>query len=460
MESDTIAAISTPPGAGGIAIIRISGENARAISKRLFRPSKSGFRSHELRRGFIVDPVCGHTLDEALVSVMPKPNSYTREDVVEINSHSGPAVVREILELIIKNGARLAEPGEFTKRAFLNGRIDLTQAEAVIDIIQSKSASSLKAAAKRLTGDLNRYVNGVKEALLTALAQIEASIDFSEMGHEPEDDAVSETMAASFEADVVEKLADISDKYEGGRLIREGIRIGLAGKPNVGKSSLINALLGYDRAIVAASPGTTRDYISEPLVIGGVHVTIIDTAGLRESGDPVERVGIEKTREAIDQSDIVLFMVDGADGMTEDDDAVYETFQTKNMIRLVNKTDKMKGRPLLERDGFPEDVETVYISALRGDGLDDLKDLIFRRATGATGFDFDHDIALNLRQKREIDAALEHSGMALELIRAGDSPELAAIEINDALERMNRILGLCAGDDVLDRIFQTFCIGK
>jgi len=460
VESDTIAAISTPPGAGGIAIIRISGENALNISKRLFRPSKPGFRSHELRHGFIVDPASNHTLDEALVSVMLKPNSYTMEDVVEINSHSGPALVHEILDLVIKNGARMAEPGEFTKRAFLNGRIDLTQAEAVIDMIQSKSASSLKAAARHLTGDLSRLVTEVKEALLDCLAQMEASIDFSDMGHDDEETMVSEAMVFAFNVDVVEKLADISGKYEAGRLVREGIRIGLAGKPNVGKSSLINALLGYERAIVAASPGTTRDYISEPMVIGGVHVTIIDTAGLRDSDDPVERVGIEKTRETIDKSDIVLFMVDGADGMTEDDDAVYEMFQTKKMIRLVNKIDKTDGKPLLENRGFPDGIETVYISALRGDGLDDLRDLIFQRATGGAGFDFDHDIALNLRQKIEIDAALEHSRMALELIQMGDSPELVVIEIHDALERMNRMLGICVSDDVLDRIFETFCIGK
>ncbi len=454
---DTIAAISTPPGPGGIAIIRISGPKALDIARLLFKSSKSVFKSHELRRGFVIDPGSGCVLDEALVSVMLKPNSYTREDVVEINSHAGPVVADEILNLTLKNGARLAGPGEFTKRAFLNGRIDLTQAEAVIDIINSKSAGALKAAAAHLKGGLKRRVKDVKKSLADLLAGIEFSIDFSEYDDER---VFSEEIIPIFENYVIKNLSDILGKYASFRMIREGIKIAIVGKPNVGKSSLMNAILGYQRAVVTPEPGTTRDYISEKILVPGGYATIIDTAGVRDSSYLVERAGIEKTLKRIGESDIVLFVVDVCGGMTEDDYAVYERLKTKKTILVVNKIDRKDGQIIIDRGRIDKKVKTKYISALRGDGLADLKAAFEKLAGGFGGSNFNGEVAPNMRQKIAIEKALGHAKSALNLIRDGNSPELAAIKINDSLNQLNRVLGVTINEDVLDSIFKTFCVGK
>jgi len=388
---------------------------------------------------------------------MLKPNSYTREDVVEINCHAGRVAAGEILSLALKNGARLAEPGEFTKRAFLNGRIDLTQAEAVIDIINSKSAGALKAAAAHLKGGLRKYATDVKKTLADLLARIELSIDFPE--HDDER-LFPEEIFSVFENDAIKKLSGILEKYENARLIRDGIVVAVAGKPNVGKSSLVNALLEYERAIVTSEPGTTRDYISERIMIQGIHATIIDTAGLRDSSDLVERAGMKKTRERIAEADIVLFMVDAFEGMTEDDYAVYDMFKTKKMILVVIKTDRKGGELFIDKKKLSESIEKSYVSALRGDGLDELKAAVAEQVGGAEGFNFDGEIGLNLRQKTAVEKALERAEAALALLADGNFPELAAIETNNALEQIDKLLGVTESGDILDSIFGTFCVGK
>ncbi|VEN72585.1 tRNA modification GTPase MnmE [Candidatus Desulfarcum epimagneticum] len=463
-NSDTIAAVSTPPGPGGIAIIRISGPKALEIAGAIFRPSRSagkapepGFVSHRLRHGFIQDPADAHVLDEALVCAMRAPGSYTGEDVTEIHSHSGPAAVREILALILAKGARPAEPGEFTRRAFLNGRMDLTQAEAVIDIIQSRSSTALRAAAAHLKGGMGRSAGEIRDSLVTALAQIEASIDFSEDAGDP---GFPKAMISEFERRVIQKLEGLIENHRRLGAIREGVKIVIAGKPNVGKSTLLNALLGYERAIVSPEPGATRDYISEPAAIQGLFATLIDSAGLRESPDPVERRGIQKTLERVKESDIVLFMVDGALGINEDDRTVYDMLKARDPILTINKTDLTKGKDV-DLGGIPEGLETAEISALTGRGLEELKNVIFKRAGRPEAFDPGRDIVPNLRQTTALERALAHAGSALDLIRRGDdAPELAAIELGDALQSVDQVTGAETGEDVLDKIFQTFCVGK
>jgi len=460
IEPKTIAAIATPSGRGGIGIIKISGTEAVSIAGMIFRKASSrclwDFESHRLYYGHIVNPETGLAYDEVFLAVMRAPRSYTGEDVVEIQAHSGPAVLRSILETVLKLGAKPAEPGEFTKRAFLNGRIDLTQAEAVMDIIAAKTSESLEIAAAQIRGDIGNRIEAVREALLGILTGIEAAIDFPDSVGE---DGDTEDLIAILRHQVIDKLNALVRQYESARFFREGLKVLIAGKPNAGKSSLMNCLLGKDRCLVSPVPGTTRDMIEDQLDIRGIPVTFADTAGLHETDDPVEILGIQKTKQAVDAADLILFVTDISQSLTADDHNLYAAICHKKIILAANKSD------LVPEDFQPEIPDTwniasaIKISALHNQGTAMLRELIAETVTADDGYQTD-TVVPNLRHKLALDRSLEAASAAADGIENGIPSELIAIDIRDALNALGEIIGLSVTEDVLDQIFSRFCIGK
>jgi tRNA modification GTPase len=471
MDIATITAIATPIGRGGIGIIKISGKDAFSIAESVFQKSApvtdvskkkggplfSSLKSHHLYHGHVVDKEKGRVLDEVLLSVMRAPHTYTKEDVVEINTHSGPVVLASILELVLKNGAKLAEPGEFTKRAYLNGRIDLTQAEAVIDIINSKTEKALEIATSHIKGGLKTKIESIRSALLDILVETEAAIDFLDDAGEILD---SGRIIKVLKRRVVDALKALIEKYENAHVLRDGLKMVVVGRPNVGKSSLMNRLIQEDRAIVTPIPGTTRDLIEETLNIRGIPVIIADTAGLHETDDPVEVIGIEKAQKYIRDSDLVLFMVDASDPLTDEDYNIYKTIRNKRLILVINKSD------LVEDDFEPAvpdswcNIPRIKISALYGTGLNDLKDLIVNLSIGEYGLEAKNTIIPNLRHKIALEQSLRLCVAAIEEIRQQTSFEFIAIDIQEAIDSLGEIIGDTAKEDVVDQIFSRFCIGK
>ncbi len=455
----TIAAIATPPGPGAIGVIKISGNLAEKILKRLFKPLKplKEFQSHRLYYGFIKDPRTGELVDEVLVTLMRKPRSYTREDVAEIYGHSGYLVLTKILELVLREGARLAEPGEFTKRAFLNGRIDLSQAEALLDLINARSEEALRLALNQLRGALAEKILALKEALLSALAVVEVAIDF------PEEDVELLShydLARELEENVLMPLNKLLATYQRGRLYREGIAVVIAGRPNVGKSSLLNALLLEERAIVTPIPGTTRDVIEEFANIKGLPIKLIDTAGLRETEDLVEGIGVKRAREKIAEAEIVIFMVDGSQEPSEEDFRLYEEIKERPHLVAVNKIDIAGEETLnLWKKAFPHE-RLVFISAKEGEGIEALAEQIFLLVTGGRSKEIPQ-VAPNLRQKMALEKAREALERAVaNLKKPTVYPELVAVDLREALSSLGEITGEATTEDLLDRIFSNFCLGK
>lgn len=456
LNEDTIAAISTPPGEGAIGIVRLSGPNALAIVETAFVSSSGADLRGRVRRVFhgeIRDD--DRVLDEVLVHVMAAPHSYTREDVVEINAHGGAGPLNAILELVLKKGARLAEPGEFTRRAFLNGRIDLVQAEAVIDRIRAHSLAGLQAAASAASGALSRSIAELKQSLTECLGRIEAAVDF------PEDDLpefVDETLRAQLEA-AREKMDRLLATADAGRLHREGAAVAIAGRPNVGKSSLFNALLRDARAIVTAQPGTTRDAIEEYVNLNGIPVRLTDTAGLRESEDEVERIGIETARAKLRAAAAVLFVVDAANGAGEEDlRLVYELKPLEIPVALVlNKIDLAPNAPEPRLD-FPF-AFNVRVSALTNEGLDELESALTRLFLGGAAIGANEGMLTRVHQKDSLRRAREAVGRVLEGFDDG-APELLSVDLKEGLDALGEITGETTPDDVLERIFSDFCIGK
>ena len=471
MEYDTIAAIATPIGSGGIGIIKISGQDAFSIAEAIFQRSHPSWgadrpegealsfplKSHRLYHGYIVNPETGRVLDEVLLSAMKAPRTYTREDVIEINTHSGYILMASILDLVLQKGARLADPGEFTKRAYLSGRIDLTQAEAVIDIINSRTEKSLEIATSQIKGDLKNRIEFMRHSLIDILIQVEAAIDF------PEDvgDLIDvESVKQILDKSVIDELSDMVARYENAHFLRDGLKMIVVGRPNVGKSSLMNRLIKNDRVIVTPIPGTTRDLIEETLNIRGIPVILADSAGLHETKDPVEVIGIEKTKGYIHTSDLILFMIDANDPFTIEDNIIYQTIGDKRLILVINKID-------LVEDGFKTEIPetwdkipSVEISALYGNGLSSLKDLIAKIVLGDHHLDVQSTIIPNLRQKIALEKSLELAVSASEEIRNGTSFDLIAIDIKETLDNLGEIIGADAKEDVIDQIFKRFCIGK
>lgn len=455
MFDDTIAAISTPPGEGGLGIIRISGKDAFPVARRVFRPAREKDwlkESYKMHYGHVVDEGSGGVIDEVLLTVMKSPRTYTREDVVEINCHGGIVPLREALKAVLAAGARLADPGEFTKRAFLNGRIDLTQAESVIDIIRSKTDASLRVALAQLDGQLSARIGAVQDRILGLLAGLEASIDF------PEDDVEEQTVPRLAESarEIVRELERLLESAGTGRIYREGVKTVIAGRPNVGKSSLLNALLGQERAIVTHIPGTTRDVIEETINIKGIPLVLADTAGLRETHDLVERIGVQKTRDFLAGADLVLFVVEASEGLTGEDREILKDIDREKTILIVNKIDLGENIPVQESGEIP----AVEISALSGEGIDVLKDRIVQVVTGGRISSPESVIVSRVRHEDAIKRARNHMEEFESSSGAGVPADLLSIDARNAWEALGEITGSTVTEDLLDRIFQDFCIGK
>ncbi|MCL2335956.1 MAG: tRNA uridine-5-carboxymethylaminomethyl(34) synthesis GTPase MnmE [Firmicutes bacterium] len=462
MLDDTIAAISTPLGEGAIGIVRISGPQAIAIAETVFVPAVNKFwqkQTYKLVYGHVFDQTTGKIIDEVLLGNMPGPYSYTGEDVVEINCHGGPAPLRKTLELICRAGARPAEAGEFSKRAFLNGRLDLTRAEAVIDMIRAATEDALQLAVNQLSGRLSRAIDDILNELLAIVALVEAAIDFPE--DEVEDYSPAQ-MAIRLTA-VIAKVRELIAGAEIGKVYREGIKTVIVGKPNVGKSSLLNVLLREKRAIVTAVPGTTRDIIEEVLNLGGLPVVLIDTAGIRDAGDEVEKLGVARTLAMIDQAGLVLMVADAWAGLDAGDEEIIALLQNKRGILVLNKIDllqdglgQVKNELAQKLPAWP----VVEISALQEQGIKELEAAIVDLVTGGLALPADGVMVSNVRHKNLLFKALEHLTEAQEAVGTGLTPELVAVDLRAAWETVGEINGRAVTEDIVDKIFADFCIGK
>jgi len=465
-SEDTIAAISTPPGTGGIAVVRVSGRDAAAIVEPLFQHKTrlSEAASHTALVGFFLDRPGGDALDRVVVTLFRGPNSYTGEDVVEISCHGGRYLAQLVLEAVLDRGARLAEPGEFTRRAFLNGRLDLAQAEAVADLIQAKTKESVKYAARQLRGGISRRIQSLQERLVALLAQLELELDFVEEDIE----LVPREKLAQDLAALRREISRLAGTYRAGRMIHEGVRVVLAGKPNVGKSSLFNALLGFERAIVDETPGTTRDAIEAQLDIDGRLFRLVDTAGLRRSEERVERKGIEITRTNLQQADLIVLLLDASEPLTDEDEVLVQEVRTISTgtegapegVVVWNKMDLVEDRT--PRGKNPLDWPELHISARTGAGLDALHGFLSRFLVTGAGFGGapEEEIVTNVRHHqalRKAEAALEK---AAEGISRGLSGEFIALDVREALDAVGEIVGKTTPEDVLRYIFAHFCVGK
>ena len=458
---ETIVALSTPPGRGAISIIRITGTKSIEIAGRIFigKQRLIEAKSHTVHFGKIIDSDSRETIDTSLVSVLKSPNSYTGLDTVEFNCHGGRINTEMIIELLLKNGARLAEPGEFTKLAFLNGKIDLTQVEAVTDIIYSKTRRAHRSSVSQYLGGLSNRLKEIKTRLLNIASLIELDVDFAD---EQLLDINRNNLIGEIQISI-ESIKSLLSTYNHGHLLRDGAKIAITGKPNVGKSSLMNSLLNKNRAIVSEIPGTTRDYLEESIDINGIPFSLIDTAGLRCTENPVEKTGIDKTREQIETSDLVLLLVDASNQLDQDDKKALEIISEyhktdieKKIIIVKNKIDIQK---VIEDNHFASlGCEEVSISADKMIGLDELKDLIQKLFSDNISPDSPH--ISNIRQKISLEkciVSLEHSlsGLKNEL-----SFEFIALDIRNAIDCTSEILGEISNDDILNNIFKNFCIGK
>lgn len=457
-DTTTIAAISTPPGAGGIGIIRMSGPQSLAVLQQVFVPHNAScdFRSHLLYYGTIMAPGHEVPLDEVLAVYMRAPRTYTREDVVEIHCHGSFLVLQNILECLLALGVELAQPGEFTKRAFLNGRIDLTRAEAVIDILAAKTKKGVDLAQEQLAGALYERVNGIRHALAHIRALIEVAIDFPDEDIEILDyDEVMTRLREQVESPL-DTLIRCADQ---GRVYREGVSVVIVGRPNVGKSSLLNAILQEDRALVTAIPGTTRDSIEELVDIMGLPVRIVDTAGIRDGADEVESLGIERARRLVNKADIVLFMIDGTSGVTAEDEQLFATVSHKPCLLLVNKID-LVGGATVDTSFFPENLGPIHISARTQANMEEFKKELFTSVTGGESQWQEEGCAPNLRHKRSLIQAKEASVRLTQGIESGLSSDLVAIDLQECLDQLDEIVGETTTEDILDIIFEQFCLGK
>lgn len=465
MNNPTIAAVATPPGRGGIGIIKISGKDALSIAESIFVKKQKNnrskvekyFETHKLYLGDIVNKQKGQNIDEVLLTVMKAPHSYTKEDVVEINAHSGHIALNEILKLVLEKGAQLAQPGEFTKRAFINGRIDLTQAEAVIDIINAKTEKSLEIASAQIAGNLKERISLIHATLIEILVEINAEIDFpDEIGDHLNKDLVKSRL----NNEAVRPLVELLENYEKGHVYQEGVRLVVAGKPNVGKSSLMNRMANKERAIVTALPGTTRDVIEEMININGIPAIISDTAGLHDSTDPVEVLGIKKAYEHINVSDIILFMIDVSKKLTKEDYKIQKDFDYKEMILVINKIDLVKTDYEIKIPEKWKKIKQAKISALYDQGIDELKKMIENTYSDDFGQNIQDKIIPNLRHKIVIEKCLELITKAKQGLKDETPFELIAIDIKDAIDSLDDISGVSVKEELLDRIFSRFCIGK
>ncbi len=452
MEHDLIAAIATAPGQAGIAAVRISGEGALSVLKKIFR-HKGGYESHKLYYSKVISQ--DKVIDYAMAAFMQAPHTYTGDDTAEIFCHGGYAVSQAVLEAALDAGCRMAEAGEFTKRAFLNGRLDLSQAEAVSDLIAANATLAAQTALNALSGRIKSKVESMRETLLDFLAKIEVCIDY------PEDDVEQQT-AEKIIPELETMLSELSDMIKTsrrGRIYKEGLLVAIAGRPNVGKSSLLNAIMGESRAIVTTTPGTTRDTLEADVEINGLEVKLIDTAGIRESGDEIERMGIERAGDAIDRADIILFVIDSLEGVTEEDLKIYDTVKDKPHILVINKMDAAKklNEKIIE-DKF-DGSEYIYISALNHTNIVNLEEKIFE-FVGVNKIGRNETVLSNVRHVEAVKKAKTHIDDALTALNENVPIDLASIDIKDAWHTLGEVTGETVDEQIVERIFEKFCVGK
>lgn len=452
---DPIVAIATPPGSGGLAVLRVSGRGALEVADRVFRPGRPGAPmpssapTHTVHHGHVM--AGGRAVDEVLLTVLRGPRTYTREDTVEVGCHGGVVVARMVLEAFLAAGARMAGPGEFTRRAFLNGRLDLAQAEAVADLIHARSERAVRAATAQLSGALSRRIEALREGLMTVLAHVEAHLDF------PDEDIAPETGAA-LEARMEAAMTDagrLVESARNGRLLREGARVAIVGAPNAGKSSLLNALLGVERAIVSDVPGTTRDTVEDLVTVAGYPVVLVDTAGMRESADAIEREGMRRSREAAMGADVVLEVADVT--LPPPTVVPVERAAGTAWLRVANKCD-------LEADpGYAAEAGWIRVSCRTAEGLDQLRAVMGASLGGGTaagGLGVGEEWAVSARHQDALRRSLEAMGLALGAMRQGVALDLVAADLRVAAQAVGEVVGKTGTEDLLDRIFSTFCIGK
>ena len=455
---DTIAAVATAYGEGGIGIIRISGEEALPILQEIFEfhGDTDTFTSRRMTYGKIIDKEKNQIIDEVLAVYMKGPKTYTAEDVVEINCHGSMVSLRKTLALVLRKGARLAEPGEFTKRAFLNGRLDLSQAEAVIDMIRAKTDKSFDVAVSQLEGRLSLKVEEIRQKLLDLLVDITVNIDYpdediEEMTYEKLEESIIETQ------DMIEKLLETSST---GRMIREGIKIAIVGKPNVGKSSLMNGLLKETRAIVTDIPGTTRDTIEEVLSIRNIPVYLVDTAGIRETSDKVEKMGIEKSKEAFNQADFILFLLDGSRPLEEEDLQIMEFLKERKSLVLINKRDLGEAISIEEISAKLPASQVIEASLLKGQGITEIEDAVEDLVYGGEIVQKESMMVNNVRHIELLEQAVKSLTDALHMSERREALDFIEVDVKNAYERLGEIIGETVSDDIINEVFARFCLGK
>jgi len=459
-EFDTIAAISTPPGEGAISIVRLSGEKAIAIADRIFQAGTKTLAqvpSHTIHYGHIVDPEENRLMDEVMLSVMKKPRTFTREDVVEINCHGGIVVVNQLLQLVLRQGARLAEPGEFTKRAFLNGRVDLSQAEAVMDLIRAKTDKAMNLAVNQLDGNLSHLIRTLRQEILETLAQVEVNIDY------PEYDDVEEltTRLLLEKATMVKgQIQALLATAQQGKILREGLSTAIIGRPNVGKSSLLNHLLREEKAIVTDIAGTTRDVIEEYVNVRGVPLKLIDTAGIRETEDVVEKIGVERSRKALAEAELILLVLNQSEGLTQEDKQLLELTAGSRRIILLNKTDLEPKLAPAELVQYAADEPIFSVSVLTNEGLDQLEQAIADLFFGGKTTDKDASYLSNTRHIALLENAVQSLSEVIQGIEAGMPVDLVQIDMTRCWDYLGEVVGDSVQDELITQLFSQFCLGK
>jgi tRNA modification GTPase len=461
MELDTIAAISTPSGEGAIAIVRLSGEDSIQIADKLFKSVKGKLLAeaitHTIHYGHLVDPASGQVVEEVMVSVMKGPKTFTKEDVIEINCHGGIVSVNRVLQLVLKNGARLAEPGEFTKRAFLNGRIDLSQAEAVMDLIRAKTDRAMNVALGQMEGRLSKLIRKLRQEILEILAHVEVNIDY------PEYDDVEEMThkmlmeKASLVREELKKLLQTSGQ---GKILREGLSTVIIGRPNVGKSSLLNSLVHENKAIVTDIPGTTRDVIEEYVNVRGVPLRLLDTAGIRETEDIVERIGVERSRQVLKEADLILLVLNSADPLTIEDENLFKAVEGMDVIVIVNKTDLPQQINMKQVTELSGEHKLVTTSLLQDRGIDELEEAISSLFFSGQIEAGDLTYVSNTRHIALLNQALQAIEEAIEGVEMGTPIDIVQIDLTRTWEFLGEIIGDSVHESLIDQLFSQFCLGK